>query len=196
MRTGKFIFVSLVLAAMMAVSASAQTASGKIGVINTFLFDQEKGGIAKYTAAMNSLETEFKPTNQQLQTIAQQMSTLKTEIETLQKSASNPNIPVKTDSVNGKIEQYNRLARELKFKQEDAKARFESRRQTVLGPVLRDIGKAMQEYADKNGFSMLLDAAKLDSAGLILAFDRKLDVTADFIRFYNARPAGTASTSN
>lgn len=182
----------MIFAAFFAVSAFAQTSSTlKIGVINPFYFEQDTGGIAKYISALNSLDNEFKPDNQKLQTLANQMNTLKTEIETLQKQTGT--VPVKAEDVNKKIEEYNRLARELEFQKKDAEARFESRQRVVMGPIMADIGKAMQEYAEKNGFSIILDASKLDNAGLVLAFDRKLDVTEDFIKFYNARPAGTAS---
>ncbi len=184
---------SVVFAVIFAASAYAQTANLKIGVINPAVFEAEKGGISKYINALNSLDNEFKPDNQKLQTLANQMNALKTEIETLQKQTGT--VPVKAEDLNKKIEDYNRMARELKFQQEDAKARYESRQQIVMGPVLKDIGTAMQEYAEKNGFSMLLDATRLDNAGLLLAFDRKLDVTDDFIKFYNARPAGSAATA-
>ncbi|HUF04953.1 MAG TPA: OmpH family outer membrane protein [Aridibacter sp.] len=193
MKALRLITGGLIFTAIFAVTAFAQTQETlKIGVINPFFFEQEKGGIAKYINALTSLDNEFKPDNQKLQTLANQMNTLKTEIETLQKQTGT--VPVKADDVNKKIEEYNRLARELEFQKKDAEARFESRQRVVMGPIMQDIGKAMQEFAEKNSFSMLLDASKLDNAGLLLAFDRKLDVTEDFIKFYNARPAGTAST--
>ena len=58
-----------------------------------------------------------------------------------------------------------------------------------------DIGKALDEFAKKNGYSLILDGAKLDGAGLILAFDEKSEVTKEFITFYNARPATAATTA-
>lgn len=193
MRAIRLVIGSLAFASIFAVTAFAQAANLKIGVINPAAFEADQGGIAKYINALNSLDNEFKPDNQKLQTLANQMNTLKTEIETLQKQTGT--VPVKAEDVNKKIEEYNRLARELKFQQEDAKARYESRQQVVMGPVLQDIGVAMQEYAEKNGFSMLLDATRLEGAGLLLAFDRKLDVTEDFVKYYNARPAGAAATA-
>ncbi|REJ75917.1 MAG: OmpH family outer membrane protein [Acidobacteria bacterium] len=185
---------SLIFSAIFAASAFAQaTETVKIGVINPFYFEQEQGGIAKYINALKSLDNEFKPDNQKLQTLVNRINALKTEIETLQKQ--NGTVPVKAEDVNKKIEEHNRLARELEFQKKDAEARFESRQRVVMGPLMQDIGKAMQEYANQNGFSLILDASKLDNAGLVLAFDRKLDVTQDFIKFYNARPAGTASAN-
>ena len=54
----------------------------------------------------------------------------------------------------------------------------------------------MQDYANQKGYDLILDAAKLDSAGLILAFNpAKVDVTKDFITYFNARPAGAATAA-
>ncbi len=192
MKAIRLVVGGVIFAAIFAVSAFGQTQGSKIGVINTLFFQQDKGGITKYVSLLNSLDNEFKPDNQKLQTLANQMNALKSEIETLQKNASS-SVPVKPETVNAKIEEYNKAAREFKYQQEETKARFESRQQVVMAPVLQDIGKAMEEYRAKNGFFLILDAAKLDDAGLVLAFDRTLDVTDDFIKYYNARPAGTAS---
>jgi len=66
----------------------------------------------------------------------------------------------------------------------------------VMGPILQDIGRAMDDFAKQKGFALILDAAKLEGAGLILAVDlAKVDVTKEFITFFNARPATTATTA-
>jgi len=198
MKTFRLIAVSFLFAAIFAISAFAQApaATSKIGVINTLAFDDAKAGITKYVNAMNSLETEFKPVGTDLTTMGTKIQALQTEIQKLQDSAqSNSAVPIKPETVNAKLEEYDKLGREYKFKQEDAKARFERRRQAVLGPILQDIGNAMQDFAKQRGFTLILDGAKMEDAGILLAFDDKVDVTKDFITFYNARPAGTATTA-
>lgn len=199
MKTFRSIAAVFVFAAIFAVSAFAQTATpattaGRVAIVNTQAFDADKGGITKYNAAMNSLETEFKQTQADLQTMATRLQTLQTDIKKLQDQAATPSaVPIKPEVANAKLEEYDKLSREFKFKQEDAKARFERRQEVVMGPVRLDIGNALQEFAKKNGYMMILDAAKLDGAGLLLAFDEKYDATKDFIAFYNARPAATAA---
>jgi Skp family chaperone for outer membrane proteins len=197
MKTFRLFAASLFIAALFAVSAYAQTQPAattvKIGVINTLAFDDSKGGITKYTTAMNTLEGEFKPINTELQTMVTKYQNLQEEIKKL--SATNPAVPVNQTTLQIKADEYGKLERDIKFKQEDAKARFESRRATLLGPVLQDIGKAMQEFAKQKGYTLILDIAKMADADLILALDEKADVTKDFITFYNARPAGTATTT-
>jgi Skp family chaperone for outer membrane proteins len=198
MKTFRLIAASMIFAAIFAVSAFAQTTTtaAKVGLINTLAFDTDKGGINKYVTAMNSLETEFKKDGDDLTVIATRIQTLEKEIQTIQTQLQST-APVNKDqlqtSYNTKVDEYGKLGREFKFKQDDAKARYERRRQVVMGPILADIGKAMQEFAKAKGFTLLLDGAKLEEAGVLLAIgDDKIDATKDFIAFYNARPATTA----
>ena len=197
MKTFRSIAAGFVFAAIFAVSAfaQAQPTATKIGIINTTAFD-DKAGITKYVAAANVLETEFKPIDAELQAMATKIQNLQKEIQTLQAQAqATPAVPIKIETINAKIEEGERLAREFKFKQEDAKARYERRDAAILGPVRQDIGKRMQEFAKKNGYSFIFDASNLDKAGIILAFDEKFNITAEFIQYYNALPAGTAATT-
>ena len=197
MKTFRSIAAIFVFAAIFAVSAfaQAQPTATKIGIINTTAFD-DKTGITKYVAAANALEAEFKPIDAELQTMAAKIQTLQKEIQTLQAQAqATPAVPIKVETINAKIEEGERLAREFKFKQEDAKARYERRDAALLGPVRQDIGKRMQEFAKQKGYSFIFDAANLDKAGIILAFDEKFNITAEFIQYYNALPAGTAATT-
>lgn len=193
MRAIRFFVSSIFILSALAVTAAAQTDSLKIGVINPALFGQDNGGITKYVNAIKSVDNEFKPDNEKLQALTNKINALRTEIETLQKQ--NATVPVKAEDVQKKAQEYDKLVRQFNFEKEDAEARLKAREQIVMGPVMQDIMTAMQEYANKNGFSMILDVSGLANAGLVFALDRKLDVTEDFIKFYNARPAGTATRS-
>ncbi len=196
MKTVRLIAVSVFFAAILAVSAFAQTTGGKIGLINTQAFDDDKAGITKYVTAMNSLETEFKPTFTELQTLGTKIQALEKEIagyrEIIQKGGK---IPISDADLNKKIEDYEKSVREYKYKEEQAKASYQRREAVVLGPIRQDIGNAIQEYTKKNGYTLMLDVAKLDNAGLILGLDETADVTKAFITFYNARPATTATVT-
>lgn len=201
MKTFRSIAALFMFAAVFAVSAFAQTTtvpSGKIGVVNTQAFDTDKGGITKYVAAMNNLETAMKAELTVLQTMNNRLQALKTELEGYQKQLADPNLPKAIDrakleaTAQTKYEEYQKLGLEFEYKQKDYKASLERREATIMAPVRSDIGSALQDFAKKNGYMMILDASKLDGAGLLLAFDEKYDITKDFITFYNARPATTA----
>lgn len=198
MKKISMIAASIVFAAFFTVSAFAQgtaqpAANYKIVIINTALFDG-KDGIVRYNNAMNSLDTEFKPVETKIQGMVTRYNALGEEIKKLQAQAAS--VPIDQKSAEAKVTEYQGLEKNIKREQEDAKANFERRQQQVLGPLLQEIGKAMQDYANQKGYDLILDAAKLDSAGLILAFNpAKVDVTKDFITYFNARPAGAATAA-
>ncbi len=193
MKTFRLIAASVVFAAIFAVSAFAQTTAGKIGLVNTLAFDDEKLGITKFVAAMNSLEKEFQPLGLELNTMQTKIQALQKEIAGYQEILSKGGkIPIADADLQKKLEEYDKLDRELKFKQEDAKVRYQNRERFVMGPVRMDISNALQEFTKKNGYTLLLDVAKLDNAGLILGLDETADVTKQFITFYNTRPVTTA----
>lgn len=200
MKTLRSIAVILFLAATFTVSAFAQAAAqpgtAKIAVINTLAFDDTKAGITKYVTAMNSLENEFKADTTQLQGMQTRLQGLAKEIQTFQQqAASGGKVPVDQKTAQAKVDEAEKLQRDYKFKQEDAKARFERRQQAIINPVLQDIYKAVQEFAKQRGYTMILDVAKLAQNDIIMALDEKADVTKEFITFYNARPAGTAAAA-
>ena len=190
--------LGLFFAAVFALSVSAQTAA-KVGLINTALFEDEKAGITKYINAKKSINAEFKKDFDELTALAARSESLEKELTTLETQINTAatdalRVPLQT-SYTAKSDEYAKLGREFKFKQDDAKVRYQRREQIVLGPISEDIGKAMQDYSKQKSYYLLLDAAKLFNAGILLAWDDASDVTADFVKFYNARPATAAVTT-
>lgn len=202
MKRVSLFIISLVFAAFFTVSAAAQNGGAaqpspvKIGIINTFAFGDEKAGITKYVNALKAVNTEFNPTQTELDTMSNKLNTLAKEIQVFRDQAATGKVPIDEKTVQAKVDEAEKLQRDIKFKQEDAKARYEKRQQAVIGPVMQDIGKALQDFAKQKGFTLLFDIAK-DEVGLLLAIgDEKIDVTKDFITFYNTRPATTATTAS
>ena len=174
---------------------SAAAPPAKIAIIDTRAFDT-KEGITKYVNARTALQKEFEPLNNELKAMGTRYDNLYKEIQSLREQASKPGSTVSPTTIQTKIDEYGKLEREIKFKQEDAKARSQSRYNTVMVPVLQDIGKAIGEFAKQKGYTLVLDAGKLEETGVVLAVgDATVNVTKDFITFYNARPAsaGTAA---
>ncbi len=203
MKTFRLIAAGFFFAVVFAVSSFAQAGAAqpagtaKIVVIDTSAFADEKaGGITKYITAMKSLDTEFKPVQTDLQSTATKITALQKEIQTLQDQAAGGKVPVDPKTAQSKVDSYQLLQTDFKRKQEDAKAKFERRQDQLMGPVMQDIFKAMQDFAKLKGYDLILDAVKLDAQQMILAFlPSKVDVTKEFITFYNTRPAGTASVA-
>lgn len=201
MKRFSLIAVTLVFAAISAVSAVGQVASPaqtpfKMAVIDSEAFAATTGGITRYAAAIKALDDEFKPLESEIQGMINKYNTLGVEIKKIQDQAAAGTVPIDQKTAQSKIEEYQNLELAIKRKQEDGKTRAARREPAVMGPIRQEIGKALQDYAKQKGYALILDAAKLDGAGLILAFDEtKIDATKDFIAFFNARPATTASTT-
>ena len=200
MKTFRLIALSFMFAALFAVSAFAQAAApttGRVGLINTSAFEDEKAGITKFRTALASVDAEFKKDNDDLRTMATRYQTMQTEIQKLQDAVkANPKaLPIPETEIQKKVDDFGNLERQIKFKQEDAKTRYERRYQTVVGPILGDIYKAMQDFAKQKGYAVILDGVKLQESGILMAFDDKYNCTVEFVQFYNSRPAGTATAA-
>jgi len=202
MKTFRLIAANFIFSAVFAASAFAQAQdAGKIGLVNTLAFEDGKAGITKLVTASNTIATEFKQPASELETMYNRMQALQKEIQGIQTQLGDPKTPAAVDKTklqaNGqaKADEYEKMGRDFKFKQEDLKARLDRRRQAVVGPVYADVMKALQEFAVKNGYAVILDGARLEEAQILMAFNNKYDVTKEFITFYNARPAGTATAA-
>ena len=185
----------LLLLVLFAASSYAQTgpatSPAKIAVINSYAFGDEKAGITRYVVALQSLKKEFSTVETELKNMSSRLDQLGREIQTAREQVQR-GVAVDERSIQAKVDEAEKLQRELKFKQEDTRAQFERRQQTQMGPIMRDIGIGLQEFAKQKGFTLIFDVSK-DTAGLLIAVgDEKADVTKDFIAYYNARPANTA----
>ena len=173
----------LFLLAVVATSASAQANTGKIGVIDTRDFLAE-GGITKYIALERQLATEFQKDANDLQALQTKINTAKADIDKLQ--AQSANVPVA--NINQKAADYDKMVREFKYKQDDFRARVRERRQALVGPMQTKIREALQKFTVARGYAIIFDAGQMESAGLVIGFDRKYDATKDFIAYFNALP--------
>ncbi len=194
MKKFNLIAVSLIFAAMLAVSAAAQTGD-KIGLVDWGQFGDPTKGIKKYSVALTALDKEFEIINNELRTMGTKYQTLQKEIAGIQEACQkDPKCPFDARTVQAKVDELGQIERDIKKKQEDGAAKYKSSYSMKIGPIQNDILKAMNEYAEQKGYSVIFDGAKLEEAGILLGFAKKTNVTDDFITFYNARPA-TATTT-
>jgi Skp family chaperone for outer membrane proteins len=190
---------SVVFVFAMAAASFAQTVPvTKIGWIVTTDFGDEKGGITKYMNALKAIEAEFKPRTLELQTLQGKIKVIGDDIGKIQAACQNTAVPCDQKTAVAKQEEGQRLQRELEFKQKEAQAAFEKRRAEVMGPITTNIYQALQDYGKSKGYSVILDIAALgvvDQPTPVLFLDPAADITKDFITWYNARPATTATTA-
>jgi Skp family chaperone for outer membrane proteins len=173
---GKLVLITIACAVL----AHAQS---KVAFIDSNAFLDEKGGITKFVGAFRILNEGFKPDQVEIDTLNTKLEALKKELADLEKLQV-----ADRSAIVAKYEQGEKLQRDIKFKSEDAKARYERRQQTQLGPIQQAIMKGLQDYAKEKGYTLIFDIAK-DQNGLLIAIgDQSADVTKDFIAYYNAKP--------
>jgi Skp family chaperone for outer membrane proteins len=177
------IFALLFTVAIIAVSASAQATAPRFGFIDPNGF-QEDGGITRLVNANRALVLEFQPAENELNTIRTRLQGLAREIQSLNEALQRGNPPVDRKTLEDKAAEYDKLLAEGQQKQEQLQQRAQEREAAVIGPIAQEIRSAITDFAKQRGFTAIL------SKELILGLaDEKLDVTKDFITFFNARPA-------
>lgn len=173
----------------------APAAQAKIGLINTAVFYDTTVGITRLVAAYKSLQAEFAKQTTDLNNGSARLQALAKEVETLREQARTGKLP-DANILTAKEDEGARLQRELEYKQKDLETAVNKRESQTIGPIKKDIGQAVDQFARQRGLNLVLDIAKMEEAGIIVAFiDVKVDITKEFIQFYNTRPATPAATT-
>ncbi|MEQ1603976.1 MAG: OmpH family outer membrane protein [Pyrinomonadaceae bacterium] len=182
-----FIFVILFLAfASVNSSAQAQPSAIKIVVIDTAVFFNEKLGITKIVSASKTLANELAPKRSAVQQLVARIDTLNKEMAAFQANAAK-GIPVDEKTVQGKVDELERLKREGKYQEDEFNARAQKRQSEIVGPVYSEVLRSLGEYVKSKDYGIVFDASK-DQTGVLLFASEKYDITKDFINYYNTRP--------
>lgn len=163
--------------------------ASKIAFIDSRYFTSEKEGITRFITAVKTLEREFQPRQQELDTIGKRIQALKDEIEKLAKS---PVVDQKT--ILAKQEEAESLQRDGEYKQKAAQAAYQKRYGEIVGPIEEDINNFLMAFAKQRGISFLIDLGTENSRNII-PVDASLDVTKTFIAEYNIKNPGTAAST-
>jgi Skp family chaperone for outer membrane proteins len=155
-----------------------------IAVIDSAAFTDEKQGIARAMAAMRQLEAKFLPVRNELKGMRDRLNTMRAD---LQKKQAIQDAKITQQQA----EEAERLDLQIKRKAEDAQANYQRESLATLEPLQKDIGDALNAYAQSKGISLLIDVNRVQ----VIYAAQSLDVTRDFIAEYNRThpaPAGAA----
>lgn len=184
------IFTSVFFTFLFSISALAQIAPVKIVFVNTDAFYDEKLGVTKLVIASKQLDAEFAVRIKELADGNVRLQAISKELESLQKL---PAVQANEVTFNAKRDEGERLQRELTYKKTDLESAIAKRREVLIAPISRDIGKGIDEFAKKNSYGAILDVSKLGESGILLFLAESADVTKEFITFFNLRPTPTVA---
>jgi Skp family chaperone for outer membrane proteins len=166
-------------------SSAPPSLTGKIAVIDSGAFTDEKAGINRVVNAMKGISQQFQPQSTELQGMQTRYNTLADEIQKTSAVADPKTLATKQD-------QLAQLKTDMERKAQDAQAAVEKRQREVLGPLQEDVYNALSAYAQQRGISLVID---MNRVPVLYAAD-SVDITRDFITEYNrTHPATTASAA-
>ena len=202
MKIDRFIIAAVLVLAVTAISASAQTKpagpagapataqtnvavpDSKMAMIYSEAFLDPKTGIARFSTLLNTLNREFQPRQTELATLNQKIQQLTKEISDQQAVATQASLAQKQ-------EQLDQLKKDLQRKGEDAEAAYNKRRQEIFAPLQEDIGKALEVFAKARGITVIVDGSQVP---VLYAAD-SIDITKAFISDFNSKNPATASVT-
>ncbi|HEY7914954.1 MAG TPA: OmpH family outer membrane protein [Blastocatellia bacterium] len=161
---------------------------GKIAVLNTALFQEQVG---EFRVKREELNRQFEPRSKELEGLANRITALENTLKSQTQVLSAAKIAEMNEQLNDMKKDYQRRGEDLQAEAERAQAR-------AFQPLSEKLGKFAEEYARKRGIVLLVDLANSVQSGTVLWFDRRSEVTQDFINEYNKAhpvPNAPATTS-
>jgi len=167
-------------------AASAAVPDGKVAIIDTEAFGDQKTGIARLVAAFNTVDREFKPRRDEIQA-------LKTRYDALVKQAQDTKGVADPRSLANLAEQAETLKNDIERKQQDGQRALDKRVKELTDPIYQDISTALQSFARQRGITIVFDVSKM--GGVMMIVDGAVDITPAFIADYNQRNPATAAAA-
>jgi Skp family chaperone for outer membrane proteins len=168
-------------------AAAQPVPDGKIAIIDSDAFSDQKAGISRLVAAFQVVEREFKPRRDQLQQMRTRYDALVKEINDTKAVADQKALAAKAD-------QADTLKNDIERQQQDGQRALEKRVKELTDPIFVDVGNALQAFAASRGITLVFDVSKTGNAMMVV--NNAVDITDAFIADYNQRnPASTAAAT-
>lgn len=164
--------------------AAAGAATGKIAVIDSSAFSDDKAGIARVVNAMKTVDAQFQPLRTEVQGMQTRYEALVADINKTRDVAD-------PKTVAAKVEQADTMKRDIERKTQDAQLAIQKRMQETLGPLQEDVYNTLQAYASQRGISVIIDVSRVP----VIYFNDSVDITKEFITEYNRAKPATASAA-
>ena len=155
--------------------------TGPIAVIDSGMFAEDQGGITRVSNALKQVDVQFTPVQNEIKGMQDRLVTMRNDIQ--KRSATEPAAVAKL------TEQADQLELQIKRKAEDARADYQKRISSVVGPLQSEISTALGTYAQAHGIQVIIDVNRVP---LIYA-NESIDITKDFIAEYNRTHPATGA---
>jgi Skp family chaperone for outer membrane proteins len=164
--------------------AGGAVPAGKVAIIDTEKFTDQKAGVARVINAFNTIEREFKPRRDELQG-------LRTRYDALVKEISAPPAGADQRALATKADEADRLKIDIERRQQDGQRNYERRWNELTRPLFTELNNSLKEYARQRDVAVVVDISKL--AGAVMVVNNAVDITDAFIADYNRRNPAAAT---
>jgi len=152
----------------------------RVAYVNSNAFLESATGVKQLVKVYQSLELEFSSQQSELSLLAEKLRTIVGELNKLRSDPAANAKAISEKETTGLA-----LQQDLQAKQQAAQQAYAKRQQELQGPVSTELGKELRAFAQEREISLLFDLAKLGDA--LLDAKPELDLTADFIAYFNAK---------
>jgi len=125
------------------------------------------------------LQKKYDPRRQQLKSLSDEVDTLTKQLQDQSAQLSESERISRTRTVDEKKKQLDRDT-------QDAQSDFQSDMQQVINAVATKVGALMTDYAEKHGYTLVLDAGNEQNATVLYAVP-STDITKEIIDAYNQK---------
>lgn len=179
--------LSAVLLCAGALGVAAQTAADKPAKIGVIAFQAAVTQTNEFQRDFADLQKKYEPKRQELKTLSDQIDTLKKQLQTQGDTLSDTERESRTRAVSEKEKQLQRT-------QEDDQNDFDQDMQQTFNAVATKVGDLLVDYAQKQGYSVVLDGGNQE-AQVVLYANATTDLTKIVIDAYNTKSGVPAQPS-
>ncbi len=186
MKSLKYLIINLTLIFSFQVSLFAQqnpVPPTKIGSILSENFADASAGIKDIIAVNEKLEKEFGPQELEIKILYEKHKNLINELKRISESKGHPSISEKT--LTEKINEVESAFCKLESQTKIVRSNFEKRETELFKEVYKKIAESLKVFAKEKGFVVILDSSQENNSVIIEG--EMIDVTKEFIQFYNNR---------
>jgi outer membrane protein len=164
-------------AAAAAPAATAAPAQAKVGVI---VFRAAVSQTNEFQRDFADLQKKYDPKRQQLQALNEQVDTLTKQLQAQGTALSDADRAAKARSLDEKKKQLDRDS-------QDAQSDFQTDMQELVNRIASKVGDVMTDYANKHGYTLVLDASQSQDSPTVLYAVPSIDITKEVIEAYNVK---------
>lgn len=172
--------LAIFLIAGSALAATAQTPaaipSAKVAVV---MFQAAVTQTNEFQRDVADLQKKYQPRRTQLQS-------LNSEIDELTKQLQADNAKLSNADRENRARVIEEKKKQLDRDSQDAQSDFQADMQQTIGAVAQKVGAFMTDYAQKNGYTLVLDAGNQQAQTVLYALP-KTDITRAVIDGYNQK---------